>query len=67
MPKQRKRGKGQTPQRAQQPAARHDFPSTQTLFRINLFDRHTYAALRKIPAELKAILQLRDHERIERV
>jgi hypothetical protein len=71
MPKKRakpgKRSQGKTPRRAQQHAVRHDVPSAQTLFRINLFDRHTYTALRKVPAQLKPILQLRDHERIEQV
>lgn len=71
MPKKRakpgKRSQGKTPRRAQQPAVRHDIPCAQTLFRISLFDRHTYTALRNVPAQLKPILQLRDHEWIEQV
>lgn len=73
MPKQRttkgKRSTVNTPKRGQQPTIQHDFPSAQTLCRINLFDRRTYETLKKvtIPAEIKPILQLRDRDRIEQV
>ena len=65
--KQRKRPPGTAPHRIQGPTSGGHFPSAQTLFRINLFDRHIYRELRKVPAEIKPILLLRDRERIERI
>jgi len=71
MPKQRgKRGKGspgKTPRRTQQAPIRRDFPCAQTLCRINLFDRHIYRALRKVPTGIKPLLLARDGEAIDRV
>ena len=71
MPKRRDKRQERIPNRlarpAQSAAPPTDFPSTPTLFRVNLIDRRTHALLRRIPASLQPILLERDRERIELV